>query len=132
MERRKIGAISSLKKGPDFSEPNAKNLRCVSGDSECRKIIETKPKKWIQRVLLWLYAPARSFRGPGESKPPDGFWFFCTGAKEQFCQSKLYAKKQLRNLWLKFLFIPLKLKTEFLHNLTSPLSHTFSLDFILL
>ena len=174
MERRKIGAISSLKKGPDFSEPNAKNIgvlvqifdlatapiskrpkstiwltltiRCVSGDSECRKIIETKPKKWIQRVLLWFYAPARSFavesefsiryttpvrkrpksliwltltaRGPGESKPPDGFWFYCTGAKEQFCQSKLYAKKQLRNLWLKFLFIPLKLKTEFLHNLT--------------
>ena len=26
MERRKIGAISSLKKGPDFSEPNAKNI----------------------------------------------------------------------------------------------------------
>ena len=51
---------------------------------------------------------------------PDGFWFFYTGAKEQSCHIKLYAKKQLRSFRLKFLFIPLKLKTEFSHSLTAP------------
>ena len=65
-----------------------------------------------------LIAPARSFRGPGESKPPDGFWFFCTGAKEQSCKTKFLAIKQLGDLQSKFSFMLLKLKIDFLHNLT--------------